>query len=76
MPKTPVVSGREVVAALLRAGFVVDRQTGSHVVLVHQTKQRTAAVPVHGGRDVPSGTLHRVLKQAGLTLEEFRALLQ
>jgi predicted RNA binding protein YcfA (HicA-like mRNA interferase family) len=69
------VNARATVAALLKAGFVVDHHTGSHIVLEHPAK-RGAVVPEHGGRTLAPGTLHRILDQAGLTVEEFIALLK
>jgi predicted RNA binding protein YcfA (HicA-like mRNA interferase family) len=71
-----VVNGREIIRALQRAGFVVDRQTGSHVILVSQDGEREVSVPSHGGRDLPVGTVRGIIKDAGLTVEEFRRLLQ
>ena len=72
----PVVSGRRVLRALQRAGFIVDRTTGSHHLLVHpEDPRRIVTVPVHGARDLKSGTLRAIIRQAGLTVEEFRALL-
>lgn len=76
MPKLPVVNGREVVRALGQAGFVVDSREGSHVTLVHPRPGRRTTVPVHGGRDVKPGTLRNILRQAGLTVEEFIDLLR
>ncbi len=76
MARLPVLSAREVIAALQRAGFHIDRQAGSHVVMVNDEKQRAAVVPVHGGRDLPRGLLHKILRQAGLTAEELRDLLK
>jgi predicted RNA binding protein YcfA (HicA-like mRNA interferase family) len=63
---------REVLARLQRAGFVVRRQSGSHVVLRRQDGRQTY-VAMHTG-DVPTGTFRSILKQAGLTEEEFRNL--
>ncbi len=63
---------REVLAKLQRAGFEVKRQSGSHVVLRHPDGRQTY-VAMHT-RDVPEGTLRSILKQAGLTLEEFKNL--
>ncbi len=66
---------REVVAALGRAGFFVHHQKGSHVGLRHRTDlARRVTVPMHN-RDMKRGTLRSVLHQAGLTPEEFIALL-
>jgi predicted RNA binding protein YcfA (HicA-like mRNA interferase family) len=63
---------REVLARLQRAGFVVRRQSGSHVVLRRQDGRQTYVV-MHTG-DVPTGTFRSILKQAGLTEDEFRNL--
>lgn len=72
----PRVSGSRVVRALTRAGFVIDRVIGSHHVLVYPTDPtRTVTVPVHGNRDLKTGTLRAIVRQAGYTVEEFRNLL-
>jgi predicted RNA binding protein YcfA (HicA-like mRNA interferase family) len=72
----PVVNGRQVIGALMRAGFVVDRIAGSHHVLAHpQDLRRTVTVPVHAGRDLKRGTLRSIIRQAGFTVEEFADLL-
>jgi predicted RNA binding protein YcfA (HicA-like mRNA interferase family) len=63
---------REVLTKLQRAGFVIRRQSGSHVVLRHADGRQTY-VAMHPG-DVPSGTFRAILRQAGLTDEEFRKL--
>ncbi|HWO42010.1 MAG TPA: type II toxin-antitoxin system HicA family toxin [Candidatus Eisenbacteria bacterium] len=59
-------------ARLLRAGFVETRQTGSHKVLRHPDGRRTY-VAMHPGT-LPTETFRKILKQAGLTEEQFRAL--
>jgi predicted RNA binding protein YcfA (HicA-like mRNA interferase family) len=63
---------REVLAKLQRAGFVVKRQSGSHVVLRHVDGRQTY-VAMHPG-DVPSGTFRAILRQAGFKEEDFRNL--
>jgi len=60
---------KEVLRRLQRAGFEVRRQSGSHVVLRH-TDGRQTYVPMHTG-DVPTGTFQAILKQAGLSEEQF-----
>ena len=65
-------SAREVLAKLLRAGFVEKRQTGSHKVLRHADGRQTY-VAMHPGT-LPTGTFRKILKQAGLTEEEYRNL--
>ena len=65
-------SAREALKRLLRAGFTEVRQSGSHKVLRHPDGRQTY-VAMHAG-DIPSGTLRKILKQAGLSEEEFRKL--
>ncbi|MFN3398276.1 MAG: type II toxin-antitoxin system HicA family toxin [Sulfurimicrobium sp.] len=67
MPKLPVVSGGEVVRALERLGFVVARQRGSHIVM--RRDSMGCVVPNH--REVKAGTLAGLLKQAGVSPDEF-----
>ena len=63
---------REILARLQRAGFVVKRQSGSHIVLRHADGRQTY-VAMHPG-DIPTGTFRAILKQSGLSEEEFRKL--
>jgi predicted RNA binding protein YcfA (HicA-like mRNA interferase family) len=63
---------REVLAKLQRAGFVIKRQSGSHVILRHRDGRQTY-VAMHPG-DVPYGTFRAILKQASLTEDAFRNL--
>jgi predicted RNA binding protein YcfA (HicA-like mRNA interferase family) len=65
-------SAREVLAKLIRAGFVEVRQSGSHKVLRHPDGRQTY-VAMHPGT-LPTGTFRKILKQAGLTEEQFRTL--
>ena len=75
MPKLPSVSGERLIRALKRAGFVVLRQKGSHVSLEKRTADRVfkTVVPMHN--ELAKGTLSDILKQSGLTLEEFLEIL-
>ena len=75
MSKLPVLKAREIVAALLKAGFTVHHQAGSHVRLRHRLDAALhVTVPMHSG-DVPRTTLRRIIAQAGLTVAEFLELL-
>lgn len=67
MPKLPRVSGAEVVRALQRIGFAVARQRGSHIVL----RRGTIGCVVPNHRELKTGTLAGVLKQAGISVEDF-----
>ena len=72
--KLPVVSGREAIKAFGKIGYEVDRQRGSHVILRHpDPPHRRLTVPDH--REVAKGTLRSLIREAGLTVEEFVALL-
>jgi predicted RNA binding protein YcfA (HicA-like mRNA interferase family) len=71
----PAVSGRQLLRALERAGFVVLRQKGSHVSLEKRTNDgywRTI-VPMH--REIRPGTLSDILSQSGITKDQLRELL-
>ena len=70
--KLPSLKSRQVVSALESAGFIQLRQTGSHLHLRKGTL--TVTVPMHS-RDLKTGTLRSILRQARMTVDEFRALL-
>jgi predicted RNA binding protein YcfA (HicA-like mRNA interferase family) len=67
------LSGREVRAAPERAGFVFRRQTGSHMILRRDEPYARAVIPDH--KQVRSGTLRRIITDAGLSVEQFMQLL-
>ena len=69
MTRLPPMQPREVISVLLRAGYVVDRQTGSHVIL-YKEGALPVSVPSHS-RDLKKGTLQHIVRSAGLTPEEF-----
>jgi predicted RNA binding protein YcfA (HicA-like mRNA interferase family) len=70
----PVVSGREVVKALEKIGYVFDRQRGSHMILRQRiAPHRRLTVPDH--QEIAKGTLRAIIRQAGLTVDEFKDLL-
>ena len=71
MPRLRRVSGREAIRALEKLGFEQVRQRGSHVVLKKGTPEGTVGcvVPLH--RELAIGTLRGILKQAGVTPDEF-----
>ena len=75
MPRLPVVSGRQLVRALQRAGFEEVRQKGSHAILIHRARNLVTVVPVHGSKDLPPGTLSAIMRDTGLTADDLRELL-
>jgi predicted RNA binding protein YcfA (HicA-like mRNA interferase family) len=75
MSHMPQLSGAEVIKALCKLGFVVHHHyRSSHVVLRHATLLAPrVTVPTH--RVIKKGTLKSILRQAGITLDELRAVL-
>jgi predicted RNA binding protein YcfA (HicA-like mRNA interferase family) len=67
------VSGQELVKVLLRVGFVVNRQRGSHIVLRRGHPYARVVVPDH--KRIRPGTLRQILTEAGLTVEQLLELL-
>lgn len=74
MDRLPQVRPEQVIRALKKTGFIEDYQVGSHLVFIHPDTGYRTSVPQHPG-DVARGLLRKILKQAGLTPEEFRELL-
>ena len=74
MSELPRFSGREVIKALRKFGYEQDRQKGSHVVL-RQTAEPHRRVVVPDHKEVAKGTLRAIIKQVGLTVDEFKRLL-
>ena len=70
MPKLPIISGVKAVKALAKIGYEIDHQTGSHMILSH----RRLTVPNHD--EIAKGTLLAIIRQSGLTREEFMDLLK
>jgi predicted RNA binding protein YcfA (HicA-like mRNA interferase family) len=71
----PLLSGREIVKAMGAIGYEFDHQRGSHIVLRHKDPPyRRITVP--DDREVARGTLHSIIKAAGVTDQEFSRLLE
>lgn len=77
MAKPPSVSGKELSAAMEKDGFKLARQTGSHRIYQKQTDEGTITipVPVHSNKPLKKGTLHAILKRAGISKERLAFLL-
>jgi predicted RNA binding protein YcfA (HicA-like mRNA interferase family) len=75
MTQLPAVTARQMLAALLRVGFVIRRSKGSHHYLVHATDpSRRTTVAMHSG-DLSTRDMRDILKQAKLSRDEFVKLL-
>jgi predicted RNA binding protein YcfA (HicA-like mRNA interferase family) len=73
MPKLPVISGRQARRTFEKAGWVFNRQRGSHMVLVKSGTPFNVTIPDH--RELDRGLLRGLIRDAGLTVEEFVELL-
>ncbi len=73
MSKLPVISGKKCVKALQKAGFVIKRQHGSHIILRRNNPFSQLVVPNH--KELDRGTLRAIIRQSGLSIDEFMELL-
>jgi len=73
MSKLPGLSGRECIKALQKAGFRIQRQKGSHISLIKEEPFSQVIVPDH--RELDRGTLRAIIRQAGLSVDEFLELV-
>jgi predicted RNA binding protein YcfA (HicA-like mRNA interferase family) len=69
------VSGSELVRALRKLGWIVVTQRGSHVQLKHPERGGRVTVPIHAGETIGPQLLNSILRQAGLNIDELRAVL-
>jgi predicted RNA binding protein YcfA (HicA-like mRNA interferase family) len=75
LSKLPIVSGQELCKFLKKIGYSIDHQTGSHIILRNTNPpHRRLTVPNH--REIAKGTLRAILRQAGLTTEELKDLIE
>jgi predicted RNA binding protein YcfA (HicA-like mRNA interferase family) len=72
MARLPVLRGAEAVKVFQKAGWTVDRQRGSHVILVKDGHPATLSVPDH--KELAKGTLRSLIRAAGMTTDDFEAL--
>jgi len=73
MPTLPVISGADAVRAFERAGWVVVRRRGSHVILIKAGHIASLSIPQH--KELAPGTLRAIIRSSGLGVEDFLALL-
>lgn len=75
MSRLPVVSANEAIRAFSKIEFVEVRQKGSHRILRKEAYPNLLSVPDHGRKPLKTGTLRSLIRDAGLTVEQFCALL-
>ncbi|RKZ38844.1 MAG: hypothetical protein DRQ49_07600 [Gammaproteobacteria bacterium] len=71
MSRMPQVTALEIIRFLKSQGFIEDRQSGSHLTLLHEYRNFSVTVPVHSGCDVGRGLAVRILKDAGFSVEDY-----
>jgi predicted RNA binding protein YcfA (HicA-like mRNA interferase family) len=69
MPKVPSLTPQQIVKILEQRGYVLDRSKGSHRIYIHPQTNKRAVVPFHK-KDIPSGTLLEILRQAGISRDD------
>lgn len=75
MPKLPRITGECACSAFAKIGYECCRIQGSHHILKHPDRRERLSIPVHKGRTLGMGLLRSQIRIAGLTIEEFIALL-
>ena len=74
-PKLPVVKAGDVIRVAERLGFTFDRQKGSHAVFYRAEDKARVVIPIHQGKDIKPKTLSGIIRDMGLTVEEFVNML-
>lgn len=69
MSNIPSLTPKDIVRILMQKGFILDRTRGSHQIWLHPSSRKRAVVPMHN-KDIPTGTLYSILKQAGIEKDE------
>lgn len=75
MSKTPRISGKEAMRVFERHGFSLVRTTGSHYILKKPGHRYLLTVPIHGNKSLSVGIMDHLIETAGLTVEQFRTIL-
>ena len=71
MPKLPILSAREILKILRAEGFEIVGRKGSHIRLKRKKPSPTRIVIVPDYKEIPIGTLRSIIRQSGISIEEF-----
>jgi predicted RNA binding protein YcfA (HicA-like mRNA interferase family) len=74
MSKLPRLNARQIIAVLEKAGFLLARQSGSHMIFKNPAGKR-ATVPYHASKDIHPKLLKSILREANLSVEDLEKLL-
>ncbi len=69
MSNTPSLTPKDIARILKQKGFILDRVRGSHQIWLHPVSRKRAVVPMHN-KDIPTGTMYSILKQAGIEKDD------
>jgi len=70
MSKLPVLKPKQVLKKFENLGFIIDRQSGSHLILYNPKTKRRVVIPLHL-TDLKKGTLSTIIRESGINKEEF-----
>ena len=73
MTRMPALKPKEVIAILEKAGYYIDHTTGSHHIMRHPDHRQRIPVPYHT-KDIKRGVLHSIIRESGLSQEQFLSL--
>jgi len=73
MPKLPIISGKDAVKAFKKDSWVINRQAGDHIIISKENSEVVLYIPQH--KSLKKGTIRKLIKISGLTVEEFVKLL-
>lgn len=76
MTRLPVITGKDAIAAFKKAGFYEASVVGSHHVLKKKDHPCNLSIPVHGNKPLDRGLLRRLIRDSGITVDEFLNLLK
>jgi len=75
LPKIPPLNPHKLIKILQKAGFRIIRQKGSHVIMMNDRNTRIV-IPVHSGKDVKPGLIRAIIKESGLSRQDFLRLIK
>lgn len=73
--RLPALTADDVIRTLKRAGFILHRVRGSHYQFLHPSDDTLLVTVPYHRRDLPRGTVRAIIRQAGLTIDQFIAFL-
>ena len=69
MSNMPALTPKDILRILQKRGFIFDRSSGSHQIWLHPDSRKRVIIPTHN-KDLPTGTLFAILKQAGISKDD------